>query len=145
MRRGQVLSQHGGELEDAVAHVTLEGVVGVGDLAAGPEVAVQLEVLLQLEGLGEGLTADLAEGADLPRVLAHVVQEVLALAEDVAAGVALVLDLPRVDGDVLLEGLEAGELAVADGAHKVAVLVLDSVVGLGRYGVCNGSYINGYY
>ena len=98
-------------------------------------VAVKLEMLLQFEALVEGLATDLADGRHLPSVLAHVVHQVLLLAEDVPAHVAFVLDFPRVDGDVLLEAVEAGELAIADGAHEESGVVLDGgsrVIDLGN-------------
>ena len=89
-------------------------------------------MLFQLEGLGECLAANLTDWRHLAGVFAHVVQEVLPLAEHVSTGVALVLNLAGVDGNVLLEALQAGKLTVADGAHKITVLVLHSIVGLGR-------------
>ena len=77
------------------------------------EVLVKLHVLLQLEALLEGLLANGAHRANLARVGAHVVEEVLALAEDVATQVAAVLDAARVNRDVLPEAVQAGELAPA--------------------------------
>ena len=53
------------------------------DGSVNVEVLVELHVFLQLEALGEGLLADGAHGADLARVGAHVVQQVLPLAEHV--------------------------------------------------------------
>ena len=93
---------------------------------------IYLKVLFELEGLGESLSADFTGRGDFPGMFSHVVQKVFPLAEDVTAGVALVLDLPGVDGDVFLEGLESGELPVADCADKVPVLVLHAILGLRR-------------
>ena len=53
------------------------------DGAVDVEVLVELHVLPQLEALREGLLADGAHGADLARVGANVVQQVLPLAEHV--------------------------------------------------------------
>ena len=91
---------------------------------------MKLEVFFQLERFVKGLSADFTDGADLARVLPHVVQEVLLLAEDVAANVATVLDSSRMNRDVFLEAVEAGEFAATNTAHEEAAIVLN-----GRGGV----------
>ena len=132
MRRDQVFSQLGSELEDGQAEVAFEGMRGVGAV----HVSVHFEVLFQLQGFAERLPAHLTEGADFAGVLPHVVQQVLLLPKDVPANVTLVLDLTGVDGNVFPQTVQSGKLSVADGADEVAVPALGSVPSLGWYGVC---------
>ena len=125
----QMVAQRLGRRERLLTDVAAVG-HGLTAAAIGGWVAVQLLVFLELQALVEGLAADLADGADLASVFAHVVKQILLLAKDVATSVALVLHPPSVDGHVLLEAVETGELAGTDGAAEKAAVVLLGVPGV---------------
>ncbi len=97
---------------------------------------MDLEVLLQLEHLVEGLPAHLAHWGHFAGVLSHVVQQIFLLAKDESADVTLVLDLPGVNGHVLLEAVESAELPLADVAHEETGSVL-----LGLHGIMNLGHV----